>query len=174
MLNQKLADQGAFKIQLKWPNDVLIGGKKICGILVESEILSRKLNYMVIGIGINLNHTLEDFPAEIRSRATSYKIESKHPCDQKKILVELLCALNEKIQYDLNNEFRGAVEDYQKMMAHFNHRAQVRLNGQAVNGIIRGLDTSGHLIMEQGNQKRLITSGDLWLEKQGDDHDFTH
>jgi BirA family biotin operon repressor/biotin-[acetyl-CoA-carboxylase] ligase len=174
MLSQKLADRGIFQIQLKWPNDVLINGKKICGILVESEILSRKLNYMVIGIGINLNHTLEDFPAEIRSLATSYKIESNHSCDQKKFLSEILCALNDKIHFDLNSEFRAVIQDYQKMMAYFNRRAEIRLSRQTVNGIIRGLDPSGHLIMEQDNQTRLITSGDLWIEKQGDDHDFTH
>ena len=62
------------KAQVKWPNDVLINGKKVCGILIESEVKGNIVNYTIIGIGVNVNLRLSDFP-EILPTATSLSDE---------------------------------------------------------------------------------------------------
>ncbi|MCK5453155.1 MAG: biotin--[acetyl-CoA-carboxylase] ligase, partial [Calditrichia bacterium] len=61
-------------VMVKWPNDVLVEGKKICGILLESEVVSQTVNSLILGIGINVNHQRQDFPAELRERATSLSL----------------------------------------------------------------------------------------------------
>ncbi|NQD67220.1 biotin--[acetyl-CoA-carboxylase] ligase [Bacillus haikouensis] len=61
--------------QIKWPNDILINGKKVTGILTELQAESDKINSIIIGIGMNVNHSIDHFPAEIRSIATSLAIE---------------------------------------------------------------------------------------------------
>jgi BirA family biotin operon repressor/biotin-[acetyl-CoA-carboxylase] ligase len=173
MISRELSGQTNIQIQLKWPNDVLVNERKICGILVESEIYNRQLNYLVVGIGINLNHTLQEFPPEIRSLATSLRLESNHVYNPKVFLENMVCTLNDKLNFDFKNKLTEVVEDYQKMMAYLDQPAEIRLSSELIKGKIKGLDASGQLILQQGEDLRLISSGDLWVQKKGDDHGFT-
>ncbi len=63
---------------IKWPNDILVGGKKVCGILTEMSAEAERVSWVVVGIGINVNHLPRDFPAELSDTATSLRIESKN------------------------------------------------------------------------------------------------
>ncbi|MFQ5882105.1 MAG: biotin--[acetyl-CoA-carboxylase] ligase [Candidatus Methylomirabilales bacterium] len=65
--------------RIKWPNDLLVGGRKVGGILVELKTEGERVDYAVAGIGINVNHTLEDFPAELQTSATSLSLASGKP-----------------------------------------------------------------------------------------------
>ena len=56
---------------LKWPNDVLINGRKVCGVLVEGKFTGEKLSYLIVGVGLNVNIPLDSFPPSIRGKATS-------------------------------------------------------------------------------------------------------
>ncbi|MDD5454397.1 MAG: biotin--[acetyl-CoA-carboxylase] ligase [Candidatus Ratteibacteria bacterium] len=81
------------KPMIKWPNDVLINGKKICGILTQTKG-GNKIEYVLVGIGINLNTEIGDFPAELKNKVTSLRHETgkKIKCD------EFLATLLEKIE----------------------------------------------------------------------------
>jgi BirA family biotin operon repressor/biotin-[acetyl-CoA-carboxylase] ligase len=162
-LKDNLSGFANLKIRLKWPNDVLINGKKISGILVESEISNRQLNYLVIGAGINLNHKTEDFPEEIRTIATSYRIETDVFTEPKSFLNGLLVELRQRLDCDLQNEFGNVIGEYEEIMANLNQSVQVRLSDQTISGKIKGLDPLGHLILEQESGIRVITSGELWI-----------
>ncbi|MDR5659114.1 biotin--[acetyl-CoA-carboxylase] ligase [Serpentinicella sp. ANB-PHB4] len=74
--------------KIKWPNDITIKGKKVCGILTEMSAEINEIHYLVIGIGINVN--VKQFPADIENMATSLMIEKGEPVDRKKILVDIL------------------------------------------------------------------------------------
>lgn len=82
--------------QIKWTNDIVLNGKKLCGILTELGLESEtnSLQYLVTGIGINVNHTPEDFDEEIRSIATSLSMELGRPVRRATLAVELIQALN--------------------------------------------------------------------------------
>lgn len=69
-----LIDEG-YDARIKWPNDVVVSGKKVCGILCEIDGEPERLNYVIVGMGINLKQSLNDFPEEIRNKATSLELE---------------------------------------------------------------------------------------------------
>lgn len=78
------------KTQIKWPNDIVLNGKKVCGILTEMSGELNRLNYLVVGIGINANISKEDFPEEIKSLATSLKIENNKEIKRKELIGRIL------------------------------------------------------------------------------------
>ncbi|MEI8217218.1 MAG: biotin--[acetyl-CoA-carboxylase] ligase [Eubacteriales bacterium] len=79
---------------IKWPNDVVINGKKVCGILCELDGEPERLNYVIVGIGLNLTHDMNDFPEEIRVRATSLLQEDDRTVQSKVILEKILINLD--------------------------------------------------------------------------------
>jgi len=89
---------------IKWPNDLLVGGKKICGILTEAVSTASEFQFVILGIGINVNQDLQDFPADLRYTATSLKILSNRKVIDKnalasQVLLELSSVYN-RIEQD--------------------------------------------------------------------------
>ena len=66
---------GVKNLRIKWPNDILAGGRKICGVLVEPRLGAERIEFAVVGIGINVGQARDDFPPELRPFATSCRIE---------------------------------------------------------------------------------------------------
>ena len=79
--------------RIKWPNDVLINGKKVCGILIENEVQKNEVNYSIIGIGINVNLDLADFP-DIESLATSLSNEAHSEISINTLLTALVIEID--------------------------------------------------------------------------------
>ncbi len=75
-------------VGIKWPNDIVINGKKICGILTEMNAEIERVNYVIMGIGINVN--MESFPDELKEKATSLKNELGNEVDRKKLVANIL------------------------------------------------------------------------------------
>lgn len=85
-----LESMGFRECKIKWPNDLIINNKKVCGILTEMSGELNKVNYIVMGIGLNVNIDQNDFPEELKHIATSLKIEKGEMIDRKKLLGEIL------------------------------------------------------------------------------------
>lgn len=88
--------------QIKWPNDLIINDKKVCGILTELNSEINTINYVVVGIGINVNNNIEDFPEELKGIATSVKIETSKGLERNILVAEILNNF-EKLYLELNN-----------------------------------------------------------------------
>ncbi|WP_409346639.1 biotin--[acetyl-CoA-carboxylase] ligase [Paenibacillus sp. MBLB4367] len=86
-------------VGIKWPNDLLIRGKKISGILLESSAEDERLNYVIVGVGISANLKEEDYPDELREKATSLLLETGQPIDRVAMVCDFLQQLEEL--YDL-------------------------------------------------------------------------
>lgn len=145
---------------LKWPNDVLIAGKKVCGILTEMNAEATRVRYIVIGIGINVNQT--DFPAELETGATSLRIATNSEWSR----VELAAALLKS----LDREYRSLVEQpgaQQSILQRFAKQSswvqskQIRVeeNGSRIEGTTEGLDERGFLQIRTAQGLRTILSG---------------
>lgn len=86
----KAIAQMGIKTQIKWPNDIVLNGKKVCGILTEMSGELNRLNYLVVGIGINTNTNIDEFPEEIRNMATSIKAETGEEIKRKELVALIL------------------------------------------------------------------------------------
>ncbi|HEX9972575.1 MAG TPA: biotin--[acetyl-CoA-carboxylase] ligase, partial [bacterium] len=80
---------------LKWPNDLLFQGKKFCGILSEVEFKNGKVKFIILGIGINVNQKVDEFPEQYRNQATSLRQECNNRIDRAELLTEVLFCLEQ-------------------------------------------------------------------------------
>jgi BirA family transcriptional regulator, biotin operon repressor / biotin---[acetyl-CoA-carboxylase] ligase len=147
-------------VDLKWPNDVLIDGEKLCGILTEMNAEATRVRYIVVGIGINVNQS--SFPKELA--ATSLRIVTGHEWSR----VELAAALLKS----LDREYRGLIEDsaaQSSILRRFAENSswvrgkQVRIeeNGSSFEGTTDGLDDRGFLRVRTSRGVQTVLSGSV-------------
>jgi len=86
----KAGEELGLDMMVKWPNDIIINGKKICGILTEMSSELNQINYVILGIGINANLDLDDFDEELKNKASSIKIESNNLINRKELCGKIL------------------------------------------------------------------------------------
>jgi BirA family biotin operon repressor/biotin-[acetyl-CoA-carboxylase] ligase len=146
---------------LKWPNDVLVGGRKICGILLESDLTGQTVNYVLLGIGVNVNADVSAYP-EIAAIATSAAVEAGRPVSR-----EVLAAavLNELEGLYLAAQAGQPVQDEWRARLDTLGR-QVRATcGQMVEeGLAEDVDGDGSLILRRPDGSRVtIAAGDVTL-----------
>lgn len=154
----------AVAVDLKWPNDVLINGKKVAGILTEMNSEATRVRYIVVGIGINVNQAA--FPAELQQTATSLRLATGTEWSR----VELCAALLKS----LNREYRDLLEKpatHDSILRRFQEHSssvhgcqvQVEENGGR-EGITDGLDQRGFLQVRTGHGVRSVLSGTVRLK----------
>ena len=152
---------GHLKVDLKWPNDVLIGGKKFCGILTEMNAEATRVRYLVIGIGINVNQ--KSFPAELQSIATSLRMATGTEWSRVELCTALLKSLDREYRALLENPGAHAavLQRFQERSSSVRGcRVQVEENG-GFEGITEGLDAQGFLRVRVGSAVRTILSGSI-------------
>ncbi|MEM3618059.1 MAG: biotin--[acetyl-CoA-carboxylase] ligase [Candidatus Bathyarchaeia archaeon] len=151
------------KAETKWPNDVLVNGKKVCGILSEMKTVDEKVDYAIIGIGVNADINVEkEFPKELSETATSIQ----KALGRKIALEELFKALLEKMdnfyQIFLKEGFTPILNRWKGFASFLGCRVEVYSDGEKFEGIASDVDGDGALILrlENGSVKRVFV-GDL-------------
>ena len=144
---------------LKWPNDLLLGGKKFCGILIEMNAEATRVRHLVVGVGINVNQV--KFPAELRDSATSLRIETGTEWSRVELCATLLKSLD--------REYRSFVEDAEarpSILRRFEESSssvrgkKVSIDeGSVVAGVTEGLDERGFLRVRTPEGLRTVLSG---------------
>lgn len=153
---------GNIKVQIKWPNDLFVNGKKICGILTELNAEENRVNYLVIGTGINVNHLMSDFPEELHGIATSLRIESGTALKRAELVQAYCRSFEREYQFYLANGFERIRKEWEdssytlgRIVKVYNHQHEIE--GRAV-----GLDTDGALLVEDVlGQRHKVYSADL-------------
>ena len=154
------ADAVAAQVQtvptIKWPNDVQIGGLKVSGILIEAGSGVGNLHYALVGIGINVDLEVSDYP-EIAQMATSIATESAGPVDRTALLIDVLKRLDEmyasvRAGRSLSNEWANRIETLGKAV-------QVSWGHEVIEGVARDVDERGNLIVERPNGTRVTVAG---------------
>ncbi|HJQ25046.1 MAG TPA: biotin--[acetyl-CoA-carboxylase] ligase [Blastocatellia bacterium] len=151
-------------VDIKWPNDIHAGGKKICGILVESSIEKSRLDYVVLGVGVNLGQ--RDFPFELQAVATSLLIESGERVTPDAFAAPLLGRLDAWYQVALR-QTAEIIARWQELSSYAEGCAvRVEDGERALEGITRGLAPTGALIVETaGGERCEIVAGEIRLRK---------
>jgi BirA family transcriptional regulator, biotin operon repressor / biotin---[acetyl-CoA-carboxylase] ligase len=145
---------------LKWPNDVLIAGKKVCGILTEMNAEATRVRYIVVGIGINVNHA--GFPKELEGEATSLRLATGRDCSRVELTAALLKSLDQ--EYRL---LATGTDARPSILRRFAERStwvqgkpvRVEENGSRIEGTTEGLDDRGFLQVRTAQGLRTILSG---------------
>lgn len=151
----------ALKSQIKWPNDILINGKKVAGILTEMSCELNQVNYLVIGIGINVN--LEQLPKDLEEKASSLKIETGGVVDRKLLLAHILNHFEE-----LYEEFKtGTIESTVKICKDnsvlLNEEVRIIKGKETRIGKALDINSSGELVVEFKEGIENIFSGEVSL-----------
>jgi len=145
---------------LKWPNDLLAGGKKFCGILTEMNAEATRVRYVVVGVGINVNQV--KFPAELRPIATSPRIETGTEWSRVELCAALLKSLDREYRALLNEgaAARGSVLKRFEENSSSVRGCKVRVeeNG-GIEGVTEGLDARGFLQVRTAEALRTVLSG---------------
>lgn len=155
------------RIETKWPNDVLVNGRKICGILGEANSKDEKVNFAILGIGINANFDAnKSLPDSIAANASSIETE----LGRKIRLEDLLGALLERLEadYDTYTEsgFASILAIWKKHASFLGREVRVIDHGKSITGVAEDVDEEGRLIirLKNGTSKHLL-AGDVTLQK---------
>lgn len=147
--------------QIKWPNDVLINGKKVCGILIESDVRGNTVTYAIIGIGMNVNFKLSDFP-EILSTATSLADELGRDVSRVDVLRCLLVETERLYLALLDGE--SIYEEWRDRLAILGRKVQVKSGKTILEGIAESVARDGSLLLRHSNgSSTKIIAGDVTL-----------
>ena len=154
---QALNKVTGLNVDIRWPNDLLVNGKKVCGILTEMNAELGRLHVVVLGIGINVNHTV--IPAEIEPVATSLRIESRRTWSRVQILIALLKELERHYRLLLERGSSAIAEHWAAASTYANGKRIriVRADGESF-ATTTGLDSSGALRVryEDGHEETLV------------------
>ncbi|MFO7951964.1 MAG: biotin--[acetyl-CoA-carboxylase] ligase [Bacillota bacterium] len=141
-------------VKVKWPNDLMIGDKKTGGILTEIKAEPDWIEYLVVGVGININQRKTDFPKELAHQATSLAIEGNRDLDRTNLFLELRQELIKAYQTFLNNGFASFRELWRKHNLTLGKKVTVTRHRESFRGYARDLDEKGALLI-QDNQNKL-------------------
>ena len=137
----------SFDVSIKWPNDVVVSHKKICGILTEMGVRDGKIDYAVIGVGINVN--IREFPEEMADKATSLYLESGKEFDRSQIPGLVMEAFEEYYEkFAATCDLSGLKEEYESILANYNQPVRV-LAKEPYEGVARGITDGGELLVEK-------------------------
>ena len=140
------------KPQIKWPNDLVINKKKICGILTEMTMEAEYIQYIILGIGLNVNN--ESFVGELEDKATSLYLETGKKYGRAELVAASMKAFEhyyEQFVEDLS--LKQMVEEYNQSLAGLNQKVCVLEPGKNWEGISRGINEDGELLVEDGEGK---------------------
>lgn len=144
---------------IKWPNDIVIDGKKISGTLTEMSSEIDMVNYVVCGIGINVNTA--EFPDEIKDKATSMYIEQHKKFERNEIVAKLLNSFEHYYNLFITEGLPSIMEDYRKNCITIGREVQVLFNKETVRGLAVDVDDDGQLVVETDSGTIHVTSGEV-------------
>lgn len=151
--------------QIKWPNDIVLNGKKICGILTEMEMRDNKVWYVVVGIGVNVHN--KTFPEDIAFKATSVDLELES-LDTESIShrSEITKAIWESFKKYYNiflqtQDMSGLKGEYESHLANLGNRVRIEAQADSYEAIAKGIDNHGQLIVEVDGEYKVINSGEV-------------
>ncbi len=156
-----VAEVTSLQVELRWPNDLYLGGKKFCGILTEMQAESQRLHYVVVGIGVNVNQAR--FPAELEAVATSLRLVGGRAYSRLDILAHLLAAFDRYYNRLLKEGAAPIVTRFLEVSASARgQRVRVSTPWEQFTGTTDGLDETGTLrVRRDDGQTVSVLAGDV-------------
>jgi len=132
--------------KIKWPNDIILNGKKVAGILLESKPGNASKTY-IIGIGINCHQKKDSFPDELQPTATSIDIESQVICDRISLAKRLLTSIDHQLE-TAEQSSEKIIDQWRNLSVQLGHRVKLIYDGREFTGNCIGIDPEKGLILQ--------------------------
>lgn len=154
-------------IHLKWPNDVYINERKICGILSEIKTIGKRIQFIILGIGVNINMTTEGMPDPLRNIATSLKEETGKDISRLEIVVKLLDSITDQYHSFLSEGFGVIRTRWRSFTQMIGQCYELSTGNTTYRGEILDIDERGALLIRrEGNTIHQVLAGDVVIIKE--------
>lgn len=155
---EAIKENTGLKSVIKWPNDVLINGKKVCGILTELDAEMDKINYAIVGIGINVNNFINK---DLQNIASSLKNESKKYISRVDLLKNVISNFDRNYSYVKSSDYKKIRDIWFSNANIIGKKVKVNREKDIVIGIVSDVDETGCLILNTNNGLEKIVTGDV-------------
>jgi len=145
------------RVLVKWPNDIVVGGRKIAGILLESQLTGDNVSAVIVGVGVNVGMT--DAPPEIAEVATSLALLGANDLSRESLLAELLTEIERRLRVHERYGLSSCLEDLRRHDALCGRRVQV----DALEGVARRISDGGALVVEDAEGEHEVMAGHVTL-----------
>jgi BirA family transcriptional regulator, biotin operon repressor / biotin---[acetyl-CoA-carboxylase] ligase len=158
-------------IRLKWPNDLVVASKgtylKVGGILTEMGAESDRVNYLVTGIGLNVNIDKNSFPADLRSRGTSLKAQDPHhkPIVRVKLFQQILVEMEQYYKRFLKGGWNDILQEYRSFDILTGKTVRVKQGEDSISGKVIEIDAEGRLVIKSQNKVFRVIAGEVTISK---------
>jgi BirA family biotin operon repressor/biotin-[acetyl-CoA-carboxylase] ligase len=147
---------------LEWPNEIVWGGRKLGGILFETDFLGNAVSHSVLGIGLNVGQKSEDFPPPLRATATSLRLALRRTADRSGLEKMLWLRLDRWYRAFTRGRREEIVRAYEsKLMVHTGAVIKIRREGKTLSGIFRGIDFRARLRLEKDGKVQLVSPAEI-------------
>ncbi len=147
-------------VQIKWPNDIICSGKKVCGILTEMSAQVDYINHIVIGVGINVHN--REFPEDVRQMATSVFLETgQHICRAELVAQCMRYFEGYYRRFLRTQDMSGMLGEYNAFLVNCGRQVRVLDLKKDFTGIARGIDEEGELLVETGDGLKRVSAGEV-------------
>lgn len=151
----------SMNVQCKWPNDLLLDGKKFAGVLMEGVLSNNAVDYVVVGIGINVNQTL--FPPELAERATSLRLATGASINRDTLFRAILHSLETEYDSLSASGFHEVLPRWLSYAPIVGRQVTISQDGSILAGTVRGISKHGGLIVETNGEERVVFAGDVTI-----------
>ena len=163
-IRRAIVTAAGLKAKIKWPNDILLNGRKVAGILTELSAELDRVKHVILGIGVDVNLGATEFPPELRKLATSLKIETGRTISRPELAVEILRELDRDYACVCAGKFEAVAHEWEEHCETLGHSVTIQLGERRIRGRAESLDEDGALRLrtEHGQLER-ITGGDVTI-----------
>jgi BirA family biotin operon repressor/biotin-[acetyl-CoA-carboxylase] ligase len=146
--------------KIKWPNDIVLNKKKVCGILTELSLKSTEIDFLILGIGINVNNT--SFPEELSQTASSLFLELGKEVDKEGLITEVWKKF--QVYYEMflqTKDISYFQEEYERILVNKEEKVRVLDPIGEYTGIAKGVSSTGELIVDVDGKQNLVSGGEV-------------
>jgi BirA family biotin operon repressor/biotin-[acetyl-CoA-carboxylase] ligase len=165
-LRRAIRSETGLEPEIKWPNDIVIHGKKVAGILTELTAELDRVKYVIVGLGVDVNLNAADFPSDLRKLATSLRAELGKAVSRPELAVAILRELDRDYTRLCSGGFSALADEWEEHCTTLGHEVVIRAGGRQIRGRAEALSEEGTLLLrtDHGHLERVV-GGDVTLEK---------
>ena len=153
------------QVKIKWPNDILIGNRKVAGVLTELYTKNNKIDYVVVGIGININQRPQDFPQNLRKIATSLRQVAGKKINRARLTAQFLGNFEMEYKQYQKNQLAGSLKRVRLYSSLLGQTITLKTGDKLLTGQALDIDKTGALIIEVDGKKISVSGGEVTVVK---------